>query len=86
MWREKDGKVVTVPFMLGGAWTKVVDGAPEEGVDDGLLEWSDDMGVDRGVHESIFDGVEAVGKDVVVAHDAHVARDGGRRLVGHSSG
>ena len=75
-----------IPFMLGGARLEVEDGPSEERADDGLLEWSDDAGVDRGVHEPILDGVEVVGKDVIIPRDAHIARDGGWRLLRLSGG
>ena len=70
-----------VAFVLGGARTEVVDGPPEEGANDGLLQRGDDARVDRSVHESILNGVEAVSEDVVISRDAHVARDGGRCLI-----
>ena len=70
-----------VSFMLGGVRTEVEDSSPEKGANDGLLEWRDDAGVDRGGHEAILNGVEAVGENVVVARDAHVTRDSGRCLV-----
>ena len=59
-------------FMLAGTWSEVKDGPSEEGMDDCLLEWSDDAGVDGGVHEPVLDGVEAISEDVVVSCDAHV--------------
>ena len=61
-----------VALMLARAWSEVKDGPSEEGTDDRLLKWGDDAGVDGGVHESIFNGVEAVGEDIVVSRDAHV--------------
>ena len=70
-----------VALVLAGAWLEVKDGPSEEGTDDRLLERGDDAGVDGGIHESIFDGVEAVGEDIVVPHDAHVARYRGQCLV-----
>ena len=70
-----------VAFMLAGTGLEIKDGPSEEGTDNCLLKWSDDMGVHGGVHESVFDGVEAVGEDVVVSHDAHVACHCRRRLI-----
>jgi hypothetical protein len=75
-----------VSFMLGGARTEVENGSPEKRANNGLLKWSDDAGVDRGVHKSIFDGVEAFSEDVVVSSEAHIVRYGGRRLIRQSSG
>ena len=74
-----------VAFMLSGAWTEVKDGPPEEGANNRLLEWSDDAGVNGSIHESILDGVEAFGEDIIVSRETHVARHRGRRLVGLSS-
>ena len=70
-----------VPFVLGRARMEVEDGSAEKRADDGLLQRRDDVRVDHGVHESILDGVEAFGEDVVVLREAHVACNGGRRLV-----
>ena len=70
-----------VTFMLAGTWSEVEDSPPEKRADNRLLERGNDAGVDGGVHESIFDGVEAVGEDVVVSRDAHIARHRGRRLI-----
>ena len=50
-----------------------------------MLKQGDDAGVDDGVHELILDGVEAIGEDVVVPRDAHVACYRGRRLIRLSS-
>ena len=75
-----------VAFVLARAWSEVEDGSPEERVDNRLLEWGDDAGVDSSVHESIFNGVEAIGKDVVVSRDAHVARYRRWRLIRLLSG
>ena len=61
-----------VPFMLTRAWLEVEDGTSQKGVDDRLLEWGDNAGVNGGVHESVFYHVEAVGEDIVVLGDVHV--------------
>ena len=83
--RERSsGSRDVVSFMLSGARTEIEDGSAEKGADDGLLEWRDDAGVDRGVHETIFDGIEVVGEDVVVTRDAHIMCDSGRCLVRYS--
>ena len=74
-----------VTFMLAGAWSEVEDGPPEKRADNHLLEWGDDAGVDGGIHELIFNGIEAVGEDVVVPRDAHVVCYHGWRLI-HLSG
>ena len=70
-----------VAFMLTRVWSEVKDGPSEEGADDHLLEQSDDMRVDGGVHKSVLNGVEAVSEDVIVSHDAHVPRHRGRCLI-----
>ena len=74
-----------VAFMLAGVWSEVEDGPSEEGMDDRLLKWGDDAGVNGGVHEPVFNGLEAVGEDIVVLCDAHVARYCGWRLIRLSS-
>ena len=70
-----------VAFMLAGAWSEIEDSPPEEGTDDRLLKWGNDVGVNGGVHEPVFDGVEAVGEDIIVSCDAHIARYCGWRLI-----
>ena len=70
-----------VAFMLAGVWPEVEDSPSEEGTDDRLLKWSDDVGVDGGVHESVLDGVEVVSEDVVVSCDVHVSRHRRRCLI-----
>ena len=67
---RRPGDVVV--FVLAGAWSKIENGPFQKGVDDCLLEWGDDMGMDRGVHESILHDVETVGEDIVVPCNAHV--------------
>ena len=57
------------------------DGPSKEGTDDRLLKRSDDVGVDCGVHKSVFDGVEVISEDVVVSCDAHVPHHRGWFLV-----
>ena len=74
-----------VVFVLGGAWLEVKDGSPEKRANNRLLERGNDAGVDGGVHEPIFDGIEVVGEDIVVSRDAHVACYRGWRLI-HLSG
>ena len=74
-----------VAFMLSGAWPEVENGPSKEGMDDRLLEWGDDAGVNGGVHEPVFDSVEAVGEDIIVPRDAHVARYCGQHLIHLSS-
>ena len=61
-----------VMFVLTRMWSEVKDSPPEEGMDNRLLQRSDDVGVDGSIHESILDGVEAVSEDIVVPCDAHV--------------
>ena len=56
----------SVALMLSGAWTEVESGPLEKGADDCLLERGDDAGVDGSIHESIFNGIEALGEDIVV--------------------
>ena len=80
-WGPRD----VVAFVLAGAWSEIEDGTPEEGMDNRLLEWGDNAGVDGGVHELVFDSIEAVGEDIVVPHDTHVPRDRGGCLI-HLSG
>ena len=70
-----------IAFVLAGAWSKIEDGAPEEGVDDHLLKQGDDAGVDGSVHESVFNGVEVASKDIVVLCDTHVPRHRGWCLI-----
>ena len=70
-----------IAFMLGRARPEIEDSSAKERADDGLLEWSDDAGVDRSVHEAIFDGIEAVSEDIVIARYTHVTRDGGGCLI-----
>ena len=70
-----------VVFVLARMWSEIEDGPPEKRADDRLLERGDDAGVDGGVHESIFDSIEAGGEDVVVSREAHVARYRGWRLI-----
>ena len=70
-----------IAFVLSGAWPEVENGPSEKRVNDGLLEGGDDAGMDGGVHQSILDGVEALGEGVVVSREVHVARHGKRRLV-----
>ena len=82
---EGGGPRDVVTFMLGGARPEVEDSPAEERADNGLLEWGDDAGVDRGIHKAVLDSVEAVGEDVVIAHDTHVTRDGGGCLIRQSS-
>ena len=74
-----------VAFVLSRAWVEVEYGPSKERMDDGLLERGNDAGMNGGVHESIFDGVEVLSEDVVVVREAHVARDHGRCLI-HLSG
>ena len=45
-------------------------------MNDGLLEGGDYTGMDGGVHESILDGVEMSGEDVIVSCNAHVMCNG----------
>ena len=91
---DADGFVLTeggrsprdvVAFMLAGVGSEIEDGPSEEGTNDRLLKWGDDAGVNGSVHELIFDGIEAVGKDVVVSRDMHVACHCRWRLVRLSS-
>ena len=62
-----------VVLMLTRTRSEEEDGCPEEGANNHLLKRGDDAGVDGGVHDVVFDGVEAVGEDVVVPCEAHVA-------------
>ena len=61
-----------VALVLARVWTEIEDGPSEEGANDGLLQWSDNMGVDGGVHESVFDGVKVVSEDVIIPCNTHV--------------
>ena len=70
-----------IAFMLSRVRMEVEDSPPEERTNDGLLERGDNTGVDGGVHESILDGIKALGEDVVVSREAHVARYCTRRLI-----
>ena len=65
-----------VPFMLTRMQPEVKDGPPQKGADDGLLKGGNNAGMDSGIHQSILNGVEAVGEDVIVLHDMHVMHDG----------
>ena len=62
-----------VSFVLTRARAEEEDGPSEEGTDDHLLEWGDDTGVDSGVHESVFNGVETIGEEVIVSRETHIA-------------
>ena len=75
-----------VVLMLSGARAEVEDGSPEKRADNGLLERGDDARVDGCIHESILDGVKALGENVVVPRETHVACYRGRRLIRLSGG
>ena len=67
------GDIVT--FVLSRAWSEIENGPSQKGADDCMLKWGDDTGVDGGVHDPVLHGIETVGKDVIVPHNVHVARN-----------
>ena len=80
-WRPGD----VIALVLTGSWAKEEDGHAQKWADNSLLEGGDDAGMDSSVHKSVFDGIEAVGEDIVVPCETHVAGYHERRLVCLSS-
>ena len=70
-----------VALVLTRAQAEEEDGAPEKGTDNRLLERGDDARMDSRVHESVFDGVETIGENVVIPREAHVAGHRKRCLI-----
>ena len=70
-----------VPFMLPRTRLEVENACSQKGVDDGLLQGGDDVRVDGGIYEPVFDSIETVSKDIVVPCYAHITHDGGWGLI-----